>query len=332
MISSPTTVRTSACRRCWSAFNKVEGGSVMLAELVMVVHAACTYFDTVVGQGPLELAKRALGLQLRNPTHGNSIWIGYMQEGSFRVASTFYEKTDKKGRVRGKATDKPFFTRLSTKPGFYRVRELYYGLGSVTENVETEREFLAVLSWGQRNMVKCLHKEGKVMKRLKESDLVRDSTQEICQLEFDIYSFCSSFAVYLCQAGDGLLVDDHLGSKSDHHPHSRWVLMENSHLRVSIYTSVPTLGYKKIDARHLLPQQGDCCDDKGIKFQKAGSVLGDWVSISPLGVLIGPSGISIGPIIKVETTVKEEEKIKRIYRFFKSLVFLYGLVDRLVGL
>ncbi|KAM7531299.1 hypothetical protein LguiB_034709 [Lonicera macranthoides] len=52
-----------------------------------------------------------------------------MQEGSFRVASTFYEKTDKKGRVRGKATDKPFFTRLSTKPGFYRVRELYYGLG-----------------------------------------------------------------------------------------------------------------------------------------------------------------------------------------------------------
>ncbi|KAM7472504.1 hypothetical protein LguiA_010687 [Lonicera macranthoides] len=44
-----------------------------------------------------------------------------MQEGSFRVASTFYEKTDKKGRVRGKATDKPFFTRLSTKPGFYRI-------------------------------------------------------------------------------------------------------------------------------------------------------------------------------------------------------------------
>ncbi|KAM7527399.1 hypothetical protein LguiB_030809 [Lonicera macranthoides] len=54
----------------------------------------------------------------------------HMQEGSFRVASTFYEKTDKKGRVRRKATDKPFFTRLSTKPGFYRVRELYYGLGS----------------------------------------------------------------------------------------------------------------------------------------------------------------------------------------------------------
>ncbi|KAM7465039.1 hypothetical protein LguiB_012601 [Lonicera macranthoides] len=41
----------------------------------------------------------------------------------------FTRKRTKRGRVRGKATDKPSFTRLSTKPGFYRVRELYYGLG-----------------------------------------------------------------------------------------------------------------------------------------------------------------------------------------------------------
>ena len=52
-----------------------------------------------------------------------------MQEGSFRVASTFYEKTDKKGCVKGKAIDKPFPYTLSTKPGFYKVQELYYGLG-----------------------------------------------------------------------------------------------------------------------------------------------------------------------------------------------------------
>ncbi|KAM7503073.1 hypothetical protein LguiB_001977 [Lonicera macranthoides] len=55
--------------------------------------------------------------------------ISRCKGGSFRVASTFYEKTDKKGRVRGKATDKPFFTRSSAKPGLYRVRKLYYGLG-----------------------------------------------------------------------------------------------------------------------------------------------------------------------------------------------------------
>ena len=50
-------------------------------------------------------------------------------------------------------------------------------------------------------MVNYLHKEARVAKRLKESDLVRDSTQEIRQLEFNIIFIslliCGEFVVEL---------------------------------------------------------------------------------------------------------------------------------------
>lgn len=50
-------------------------------------------------------------------------------------------------------------------------------------------------------MANCLHKEERVANRLKDSDLVPDSTQEICQFEFDIifitFIICGRFVVKL---------------------------------------------------------------------------------------------------------------------------------------
>ena len=48
---------------------------------------------------------------------------------------------------------------------------------SRAEKIETEAVFRAVLSWRRRDWY-CLYSEGVAAKRLKESDLVRDSTQK----------------------------------------------------------------------------------------------------------------------------------------------------------
>ncbi|KAM7462220.1 hypothetical protein LguiA_030341 [Lonicera macranthoides] len=55
----------------WYAFNGVEGGSVVLAELVVVAYAIYTFSDTVIGQRALELVERALAFKLENlvPIH-----------------------------------------------------------------------------------------------------------------------------------------------------------------------------------------------------------------------------------------------------------------------
>ncbi|KAM7464937.1 hypothetical protein LguiB_012499 [Lonicera macranthoides] len=63
----------------------------------------------------------------------NSIMCPYVlfldAKGFVQSRQYVLRENGQNGCVRGKAIDKPFFTRLSAKPGFYRVRKLYYSLG-----------------------------------------------------------------------------------------------------------------------------------------------------------------------------------------------------------